>query len=149
MTPFTIWKASQVQAGAIAELYLQCRKAAEPTIPPMVHSDEETRSWVADVVCQDLDVWVAAGGSLVGLLVLDGTELDQLYVAPGWQGSGVGTALVELAKQKSPSGLELWTFVSNTGAQRFYERHGFVEIGRTDGDNEEGAPDIRYRWRQV
>ncbi len=39
--------------------------------------------------------------------------------------------------------------MSNRGAQRFYERHGFVEIGRTDGtDNEERAPDIQYAYHQ-
>lgn len=37
-------------------------------------------------------------------------------------------------------------FVSNTRARRFYERHGFVEIDGSDGDNEEGEPDIRFRW---
>jgi len=43
--------------------------------------------------------------------------------------------------------LRLWTFASNAGAQRFYERHGFVETRRTDGrDNEEGAPDVLYIW---
>lgn len=29
----------------------------------------------------------------------------------------------------------------------FYERHGFVEVRRTPGDNEEGEPDILYRWQ--
>lgn len=44
-------------------------------------------------------------------------------------------------------GLRLWTFVSNQGAQRFYQRHGFQEAERTDGArNEEGAPDIQYQW---
>jgi hypothetical protein len=43
--------------------------------------------------------------------------------------------------------LQLWTFVSNLGAQRFYLRHGFVEVERTDGAaNEEHAPDILYEW---
>ena len=45
-------------------------------------------------------------------------------------------------------GLELWTFQINATAQRFYERHGFVAVDRTDGSaNEEREPDIRYRWR--
>jgi hypothetical protein len=40
-----------------------------------------------------------------------------------------------------------WTFVSNEGAQRFYRRHGFHEVERTDGTrNEEGAPDILFAW---
>jgi len=52
-----------------------------------------------------------------------------------------------LAKRERPGGLRLWTFESNTGAQRFYERHGFVATDRTDGrNNEEGAPDILYVW---
>jgi hypothetical protein len=41
----------------------------------------------------------------------------------------------------------LWTFVTNTGARRFYERHGFVAVETTDGShNEEAAPDIRFVW---
>jgi ribosomal protein S18 acetylase RimI-like enzyme len=59
----------------------------------------------------------------------------------------IGTSLVKLAKRERPKELRLWTFASNTGAQRFYGQHGFVETRRTQGDNEEGAPDILYVWR--
>ena len=53
--------------------------------------------------------------------------------------------LLAVAKRERPDGLRLWTFASNTGAQRFYERHGFVAVRRTDGrDNEERAPDVLY-----
>ena len=45
-----------------------------------------------------------------------------------------------------PDGLDLWAFRSNTGARRFYERHGFVAVAFTEGDNEEGEPDVRYHW---
>ena len=62
-------------------------------------------------------------------------------------GRGIGAELLKLAKRERPTGLRLWTFASNAGAQRFYERHGFVEARRTDGsDNEEGEPDILYLW---
>jgi ribosomal protein S18 acetylase RimI-like enzyme len=54
----------------------------------------------------------------------------------------------ERCERERPGGLRLWTFASNTSAQRFYERHGFVAIDRTDGQhNEERAPDILYTWR--
>ena len=43
--------------------------------------------------------------------------------------------------------MQLWAFQSNTGALRFYERHGFVAVEETDGDNEERAPDVRMVWR--
>jgi ribosomal protein S18 acetylase RimI-like enzyme len=37
--------------------------------------------------------------------------------------------------------------VTNTGAQRFYRRHGFVMAETTDGSgNEEHAPAIRFVW---
>jgi hypothetical protein len=41
----------------------------------------------------------------------------------------------------------LWTFVANAGARRFYAREGFVEARRTEGENEEGLPDVLLTWR--
>jgi len=42
--------------------------------------------------------------------------------------------------------LDLWTFRSNWRARAFYERHGFVPVGTTDGESEENAPDIHFQW---
>jgi hypothetical protein len=39
--------------------------------------------------------------------------------------------------------------VANEGARRFYARQGFVEIGRSEGENEEGLPDVLFRWRET
>jgi len=84
---------------------------------------------------------------VVGLLVLRDDWIDQLYVDPDLTGRGIGARLLALAKRERPHGLHLWTFVSNQAAQRFYERHGFTEVERTDGaDNEERPPAIRYVW---
>ena len=80
--------------------------------------------------------------------MLDGDFVDQLYVEPGLTGRGIGSALLAVAKRERPQGLQLWAFQTNTGARRFYERHGFVEVRRTDGrDNEERAPDVLYAYR--
>lgn len=94
------------------------------------------------------DLWVAESGTtLQGFALLTPTWLDHLYVAPGRTGQGVGSALLGLAQALRPSGLGLWAFESNAGARRFYARHGFVEVERTDGsDNEERAPDVRMEW---
>jgi len=132
----------------VAELYLRARKAAIPAIPMMVHTNEETRSWIARWVVPQTELWVAEsdGGALVGMLVLDDEWVDQLYVEPALTGQGIGGELIALAKRERPSGLRLWTFESNVRARRFYERHGFSSRDRTAGDNEEGAPDILYVW---
>ncbi|HET7303857.1 MAG TPA: GNAT family N-acetyltransferase [Segeticoccus sp.] len=113
-----------------------------------MHPDEEVRRWVRDVVVAQHETWLAEqGGELVAMMVLDGEVLDQLYVHPTWTGHGAGSELVRLAQSRRPERLWLWTFQSNLGARRFYERHGFIAVERTDGrDNEEREPDVRYLW---
>jgi GNAT superfamily N-acetyltransferase len=147
----SVRSAGAPDAEAVASLYLRARKAAAAagTIPPPVHDDRDTASWIALRVIAALDCWVAETslGALAGLLVLDRDWLEQLYVEPDLTGQGVGGTLLALAKRERPDGLRLWTFVSNVGAQRFYLRHGFREVERTDGSrNEEHAPDIQYAW---
>ena len=102
----------------------------------------------ADVLLPDGQTWVAVDdGRIMAVLTLDGDDLDQLYVAPEVAGQGVGSTLVDLAKDLRPGGLALWTFQSNTRAQAFYRHHGFTEVRRTDGAaNEERLPDVRMVW---
>lgn len=145
MTPH-LRRATESDAPRVAEVMIASRNAAP--IPPSLHSDAEVREWVSTTVLPDYDAWVACVGmEVVGLAVLSPGWIEHLYVAPSWWGRGVGALLVQNAKSISPDGLQLWTFVSNVPAQRFYERLGFIEIERTDGSaNEERSPDIRYSW---
>lgn len=139
-------RAGPGEADALAGLWLASRAAAAPVIPPPVHTDEEVRAWFRSVVLASREVWViGAPDAPLGLLVLDGDWIDQLYVRPGATGHGLGGRLVELAQRRRDH-LLLWTFQANAGARRFYERHGFSAEQTTTGDNEEGAPDVRYRW---
>ena len=146
----TFRRGTDADARAAADLWLRARRAAVGAIPPPVHDDDDVRAWFASHVVRETDLWLAvdAAGTLVGILVLNGPWVEQLYVEPTMTGRGIGGALVRLAKRERPDALRLWTFAPNTAAQRFYERHGFVAARRTDGrDNEEGAPDILYVWR--
>jgi GNAT superfamily N-acetyltransferase len=143
-------RAGPEDATAVAVLWLRSRRASVPAIPPPVHSDDEVRDYFEYVVVPQGATWVLeTSDGPVALLALAGGWIDHLYVDPGWTGRGLGSRLVEHAKQLSPDGLELWTFAANAGARRFYERHGFVAVGATGGDNEEGEPDVRYRWSQT
>jgi GNAT superfamily N-acetyltransferase len=138
-------------ARAAADLYLRAREAAlrAGSIPAGVHDDDDVRGYFASHIVEHCELWVSEqDGALAGILVLDGEFVDQLYVDPGLTGRGLGSALLAVAKRERPQGLRLWTFQTNTGARRFYERHGFVEVRRTDGrDNEERAPDLLYEHR--
>ena len=136
-------------AVACADLYLRSRDAAVPRVPPLVHDADDVRRWMASHVLRTCETWLAEDddGPIVGLMVLHGEWVEQLYVAPERSGHGVGGTLLELAKERRPDGLQLWVFQTNAPAIRFYERHGFVEAERTDGaGNEERSPDIRMTW---
>ena len=136
------------EAPVVADLWLLSRRASIPLIPLPTHSDFEVRAWFKEVVFPSKDVWVIeAPDHLVALMVIGDVWIEQLYVHPAWNSRGLGSRLLELAKRER-SRLELWTFQSNAGARRFYERRGFVAVTATDGDNEEGEPDIRYHWEQ-
>ncbi|WP_306367946.1 GNAT family N-acetyltransferase [Nocardiopsis sp. CC223A] len=138
-------RAEAADAEAMAEVWLRSFAAALPTVR-RAHDDEAVRSWFAHVVVPERESWVCtADHRVVGLLVLDGDTLDQLYLDPEWRGRGLGDRLVRLALRRRPQGLELWTFQVNTAARRFYERHGFTAVEETDGSrNEEREPDVRY-----
>jgi GNAT superfamily N-acetyltransferase len=146
-----IRRAASADAEAATELYLRARRsaAAAGTIPPLAHQADEVRNWVRHSVIPRRECWLAEDVSVtvVGMLVLQADWIDQLYVDPDLTRAGIGAELMAVAKRERPEGLRLWTFVSNEGAQRFYLRHGFQEVERTDGSrNEEGAPDIQYAW---
>jgi len=133
-------------AAAIAEVYLASFKATYDF--PLAHTDEAVRAWVRDVLPRRAELWVAEeSGRILAMLAITPGWIEQLYVAPGAQGRGIGRALLETAKQRSPDGLQLWTFQVNVRAQRFYVRNGFVAAERTDGaGNEERQPDVRFAW---
>ncbi len=141
-------RADSSESEAVAELIWRVREQNVGPIPQQVHSLAETRAWMRDMMFPTREVWVAdTRGALVALMLLRHPDwLDQLYVDASFCGKGLGSRLLALAKARCPAGLQLWTFQSNFGARRFYERHGFVPVEYTDGDNEEQSPDVRYKW---
>lgn len=145
----TLRPAEPDDAEAIADLYSAARVAAVPQMPPAMHTNAEDRAWMAGQLARtDTEAWVAEReGTLVGYVLLESGWLDHLFVRADAKAQGIGTALLDLVKSLRPDGFSLWVFESNTGARRFYARHGLVELERTDGSgNEEKAPDIRMAW---
>ncbi|KUN92505.1 GNAT family N-acetyltransferase [Streptomyces caeruleatus] len=141
-------RARAADAHAAADVWLRSYAAALPTVR-CAHDDADVRDWFARVLVPQYETWVAVTeNKVLGLLVLNGGELKQLYLKPDCRGRGLGDRFMSLAKQQKPDGLSLWTFQINGPARRFYQRHGFVEVERTDGQrNDEREPDIRYIWQ--
>jgi GNAT superfamily N-acetyltransferase len=131
---------------AAAGVYLAARHASVPSMPPSVHTDDDVRWWVRETWPARTCV-ATVDGVVSGVLVLDGDQIDQLFVDPNRTGRGLGSLLLDRAKAVRPYGLWLWVFVTNEGARRLYARHGFVESEPTDGtENEEGSPAVRCTW---
>jgi ribosomal protein S18 acetylase RimI-like enzyme len=84
-------------------------------------------------------VWVLEdAGGLAGALVLeagpDGFLLDNIAVAPGQQGRGLGRRLIAFAEDQARAAgyaaVRLYTHVKMTENIALYARLGFVETGR-------------------
>jgi GNAT superfamily N-acetyltransferase len=142
--PVKIRRAELEDAPAITDVFLAA--CEEMTYLPVLHTAEETEAWIRDTVLASREVWVAAGDlRSVGFAALAGEFLEHLYIHPAAQRAGLGTCLLQLAKERCPGGLQLWVFQRNEGDRRFYERHGFVLRHLTDGAaNEEREPDALY-----
>ncbi len=147
-TELALRPATAADLPLLAEIHLVSRRAAGTAFPPAVHGDDDVRAWVAGWDLSSYDVWLASDGhEVAGYARWTPTWLDDLYVHPDHQGSGVGTALFETVAAHRPEGFCLWVFESNGPARAFYRRHGCLELERTDGSaNEERAPDIRVAW---
>jgi GNAT superfamily N-acetyltransferase len=118
-------RATPADARAMAVVWLASFKATY-RFPPG-HPDEDVRRWIRDEVVPRAETWVAVedDGTIVGLLSLVDDELDQLYVRPDRLGRGIGSRLLDLAKERRPGGLALFTFQVNAQARAFYEQRGF------------------------
>jgi ribosomal protein S18 acetylase RimI-like enzyme len=131
---------------AVGDVFLAA--LAGMTYLPELYTEDETRTFIRDVLLPKNEVWVAeADGRVIGFVGLWGNYVSHLWVHPDHQNHGVGTALLALAKERRPRGLRLQVYQQNIGARRLYERHAFTLVGLADGSgNQEGEPEALYEW---
>ena len=77
-------------------------------------------------------------GVVKGFLRMCGSEVEKLFVEPVLHGKHIGEALLMHAIEEYGVSW-LWALEKNTGAIRFYERHGFkkTDIRKPEEDTEE------------
>ncbi len=116
---------------------------------PRIHSHDDVKNYYRTEVAAGRKVFVVtADTKIAGMIVIAPDNIvTALYVRRGFRRQGVGRMLLSRAKRECRSEVRLWTFQRNQAAQKFYAHEGFVEINRTDGDNEEGLPDLLLEWR--
>ncbi|MCC5803578.1 GNAT family N-acetyltransferase [Rossellomorea vietnamensis] len=111
------------------------------------HSVESHLHFLTGILPEEFTIDLAmAEGKVVGMAAYNETEIGQLYIHVEYQGFGIGQMLLDKAKAMSSGRLSLYTFEVNHNARKFYEKNGFVVIGRGH-ENEENLPDILYEWK--
>ncbi|MCC1491948.1 GNAT family N-acetyltransferase [Cognatishimia sp. F0-27] len=116
---------------------------------PRVHTRAEDLAHAAGLIDRGWVRVACVSRQVVGFLARENHFVHALYIAPEQQRCGLGQTLLADAQAASDT-LELWTFEANHGAQRFYERAGFVLVERGDGStNDEGIADRRYVWESA
>src|SRR4051794_11028644 len=92
---FLIRDGRQDDAITLARLHTESRIIAMPWLA-VVHNDQETERWMANVVLANQRVRVAIRqGSVVGFTAFTDGWLEQLYIRPGFQRQGVGSSLFQ------------------------------------------------------
>ncbi|MCC6007653.1 MAG: GNAT family N-acetyltransferase [Rhodobacteraceae bacterium] len=136
--------ATEADAPALAAILSDW--VADTPWMPRLHSRAEDLAFIARTIART-EVIVARdrAGRALGFLSRDGEDVPGLHVAARARGRGVGGALIGSAKG-GRARLSLWTFQANTGARRFYARHGFREVATPRDDNEERLPDVQLLW---
>ncbi len=131
--------AVEADAGALAELRVAAMRASLERVARFDPARARTRF---------LDTWraehtrhVVVDGQRVGCVVLhpvdDGLLLDHLYVRPGFEGRGIGSAvLADVFAHADARGCGVRVGVlRDSDANRFYMRHGFQIVERAEWDN--------------
>jgi ribosomal protein S18 acetylase RimI-like enzyme len=146
-TQVAIRKARSQDMAACAAIYNNW--IDETPWMPRIHSQVEVQRHYKDVVYPQRRTLVAGTESVVTGFVTIDTEgfISALYLRPQYRRLGIGSLLMRNAKEELGDVVKLYCFEANTAALNFYDNHGFKEINRTDGDNEEKLPDILLEWQ--
>lgn len=111
----------------VAALFERVARATLHWLPP----EANTAAGFLKQAEEETVLVAVAGSAVVGVAALyePTAFLHSLYVAPAWQGRGIGAGLLEAAGAIAPAPLSLKVEIRNEHARAFYAQHGFVERG--------------------
>lgn len=129
------------------------RISSEKNLPELQrekgHFFYEDRDYFRSHVLPSNDVWVVEINQRpVGFMAMHHDFIDHLYIDPDYQRRGIGKALLDFARQRSPEHVWLYTLQANVNARAFYEKNGFVAEKLGVSPPPENEPDVEYHWRK-
>ncbi len=132
----------------VTRLWRRSREQAFPEFQRTKgHPFEADQAYFRDVILVNNDIWVAeVDGRPAAFMAIAGDFIDQLYVEPDYQRSGLGKALLDHARNLSPEHLWLFTLQINANGRAFYEKNGFRAVKFGVSPSPESEPDVEYHW---
>nr|WP_307539711.1 GNAT family N-acetyltransferase [Paenibacillus sp. W4I10] len=93
---------------------------------------------VSDVLQQkQVEIWEVLNTKQqpVGFIGVDDNFIEMLFVDPSQHGQGLGRLLINHTFEIKGRHLKVDVNEQNTGAARFYEKMGFIQMGRSELDS--------------
>lgn len=153
MTPSPFPRAANLGSAALCPITDEARRglaAALASMPPwstLAISEDDLSRFLATEDEGSQRYAITLGGVTAGVVCtrfpwLKGPYIELLALLPDQQGRGLGTQVLSFieAQARQAGTRNVWVCASqfNSGARRFYERQGFVDVGHlpdlvTDG----------------
>lgn len=141
-------KAEASDAEALADVFRGSWQQAYQGMIPHLHLERMIRQreapyWIAAIKRGERFLVMELAGQIGGYVSFGKSrwplayagEIYELYMAPSYQGVGLGEHLFEGARHVLDSarlsGLLVWALADNTGACEFYKRRGGRAVART------------------
>lgn len=96
-----------------------------------IHTLEYQKEYLQEKIKKGISIYMSIKEKPVGIVSVNGSVIENLYVLPREQNKGYGTELLMFAIRQCPSTPVLWILENNRDAQRLYERHGFCLTGKS------------------
>lgn len=134
-TPAALRRATTGDAGEIARIWRTGWADAHLGNVPRALIDARTEhSFTSRAASRLADTIVATrADAIAGFVMIDGDQIDQLYLDRSARGAGVGAVLLAEAERivlaSGHPGAWLAAATGNTAARRFYEHRGWIDDG--------------------
>ncbi|RTE10228.1 acetyltransferase [Paenibacillus whitsoniae] len=86
---------------------------------------------------EEVEIWIELNEDLepIGFIGMDGSKIEMLFVDPDYHGCGTGRRLIKHVEALKGANLRVDVNEQNDSAYGFYQRLGFVRIGRSELDS--------------
>ena len=122
----TLRQYTEADLNSVLSSWENASKIAHPFLTDEFMDKE--RYNIPNVYLPNADTWVAdVNGTVVGFIALIGDEVGAIFVEPEFQGVGIGSALMNQARELHGD-LEIDVFEANSIGRKFYSSYGFKPL---------------------